>query len=54
MKYTVLILVTILLSINSYSYTALDLLDFLGCMYNPTHVVTGEPLYCETWDLDGD
>ncbi len=44
----------LLISINVYSYTAYDILDFLSCYNQPTHVVTGEPLYCDSWDLNDD
>ncbi len=54
MKEVLLILTTVLISLNSWAYDVQDVLDFLACHDQPTHIVTGEPLYCNTWDLDDD
>ncbi len=49
-----MIIITVLISLSSYAYNAQDLMDFLQCYNQPTHIVTGEPLPCNDWDLDND
>lgn len=53
MKKTILLLL-VLISFNANAYNADDLMSFLSCYNQPTHIVTGEPLFCDEWDLDGD
>ena len=50
----ILFSITILISLNANAYNVQDVLSFLSCFNQPTHVVTGEPLFCNEWDLDND
>lgn len=54
MKKVLIITITVLISLSSHAYNVQDVLSFLACFHQPTHVVTGEPLFCNEWDLDND